>query len=72
VASTLGIVAIRNLVGDPSIPVRERAAIHAAVRRRAYEIWESEHRPDGRDRAHWFQAKVELGIARDAIIQLLP
>ena len=67
-ASTLGIVAIRSLVGNPSIPERERAAIRAAVQARAYEIWESEPRPHGRDWAHWFQAKAEIGIAQDVLI----
>lgn len=68
VASTLGVVVMRSLVGDPSIPERERAAIRAAVQARAYEIWESEHRPNGCDWAHWFQAKAELGVVQDVII----
>jgi hypothetical protein len=45
VASTLGVVTVQNLVGDPSIAERERAAIRAAVQLRAYYIWESEKRP---------------------------
>ena len=28
--------------------------------RRAYEIWEHEGRPHGRDKAHWFLAEAEL------------
>lgn len=68
VASTLGIVAVRSLVGDPSIPERERAAIRAAVQARAYEIWEHEHCPHGRDWAHWFRAKAEMGIAEDVLV----
>ena len=32
-----------------------------AVSRRAYEIWESEGRPEGCDLRHWLQAKQELG-----------
>ena len=27
---------------------------------RAYEIWESEGRPHGRDQAHWFLAEAEI------------
>lgn len=27
---------------------------------RAYEIWESEGRPEGRDKEHWFRAKELL------------
>lgn len=53
---------------DPGIPERERAAVRAAVQARAYEIWEGEHRPAGRDWAHWFRAKTELGIAEDVLI----
>jgi hypothetical protein len=30
------------------------------VRNRAYEIWESEGRPDGCDFEHWTRAKLEL------------
>ena len=68
VASTLGIVAIHSLVGDPRISEREQTAIRAAVQARAYEIWESELHPDGRDWAHWFQGKAEFGIAEDVVI----
>jgi hypothetical protein len=31
-----------------------------AIRQRAYEIWEQEGRPDGRDHAHWTQAEAEI------------
>lgn len=31
-----------------------------AVSRRAYELWESEGRPDGCDQRHWLQAEQEL------------
>jgi hypothetical protein len=30
------------------------------VRARAYERWEGEGRPDGRDTAHWFDAEREM------------
>jgi hypothetical protein len=30
------------------------------IRQRAREIWEAEGRPDGRDIAHWEQAKAEI------------
>jgi hypothetical protein len=30
------------------------------ILKRAYEIWESEGRPHGRDRDHWFLAEAEL------------
>jgi hypothetical protein len=27
---------------------------------RAYQLWEQEGRPDGRDQAHWFEAERQL------------
>lgn len=30
------------------------------IARRAYEIWETEGRPDGRDAEHWLRAEEEL------------
>jgi len=33
---------------------------HEAIRRRAYEIWEAEGRPEGREQEHWIQAQREL------------
>jgi hypothetical protein len=35
------------------------------IRTRAYELWESEGRPESRDLAHWHQAEREVGKARD-------
>jgi hypothetical protein len=32
----------------------------SAIRDRAYQIWEREGRPHGRERAHWQQATEEL------------
>jgi hypothetical protein len=32
----------------------------ADIRKRAEEIWEREGRPEGRDIAHWEQAKAEI------------
>lgn len=29
---------------------------------RAYEIWEKQGRPHGRDREHWLQAVAELAV----------
>ena len=31
------------------------------IRQRAYELWDAEGRPEGRDRQHWDQACRELG-----------
>lgn len=33
-----------------------------AVRFRAYQIWDREGRPHGRDQEHWLQALRELGL----------
>ena len=30
------------------------------ILQRAYEIWESEGRPHGRDKAHWFMAEAQI------------
>jgi hypothetical protein len=38
--------------------------MHEYVQRRAYELWESEGRPAGRDQAHWLQAESEVARAR--------
>jgi len=37
-----------------------------AISRRAYEIWESEGRPEGCDLRHWLQAEEELGASRSS------
>ena len=29
------------------------------IRKRAYQIWETMGRPEGRDREHWLQAEME-------------
>lgn len=34
------------------------------IRQRAYQLWEGEGRPQGRDRDHWHQAAAELEAAR--------
>lgn len=35
----------------------------SAVRVRAYEIWESEGRPSGRETEHWLKALQDLAVA---------
>lgn len=37
------------------------------IRARAYEIWEEEGRPEGRERAHCEQAVRETGASEDEI-----
>jgi hypothetical protein len=36
--------------------------LHERVRRRAYELWESEGCPAGREYDHWLQAERELTV----------
>ena len=51
--------------GPPAAGDSEAAAApspedrEARIRHRAYAIWESEGRPDGREQAHWDQAERE-------------
>jgi hypothetical protein len=33
---------------------------HAQIAKRAYELWETDGRPDGCDVAHWLRAEAEL------------
>ena len=40
------------------------------ILKRAYEIWENEGRPHGRDKDHWFLAEAELStIAAPAMAE---
>lgn len=39
------------------------------IRRRAYQIWEAEGHPHGRDRAHWDQAERELGASASTAVE---
>jgi hypothetical protein len=51
----------------PAIPAASRGRqsdLHERVRRRAYELWESEGRPAGREHDHWFQAEREVATPR--------
>lgn len=34
------------------------------IRQRAYELWEAEGQPEGRDSHHWTQAEAEFAEAR--------
>jgi hypothetical protein len=41
-------------------PDRSSASKEERIRRRAYEIWNREGRPDGEHERHWQQAEKEL------------
>lgn len=44
------------------------AATHeAAIRQRAYSIWEEQGRPDGREWDHWAQASQEI-LSRASVV----
>jgi hypothetical protein len=38
---------------------------HELVRQRAFQIWETEGRPEGRDVEHWLRAEAEVRHAAD-------
>ena len=38
------------------------------IETRAYQIWEEEGRPHGRDHAHWTRASTELAAPEPAIV----
>jgi hypothetical protein len=37
-----------------------KANLRTEIERRAYELWEAEGRPGGRDQSHWYRAEQEL------------
>lgn len=50
---------------------KPRAAAPAAdpqalIRQRAYELWERDGRPEGRDQHHWTEAEQEIAAQRAA------
>lgn len=62
-ASMSTAVAVKDPVRNARAEVVQRAATELsdeAIRRRAYEIWEREGRPEGQAEAHWQRAVVEL------------
>jgi Protein of unknown function (DUF2934) len=44
----------------PGASARHEADLQQRIQQRAYQLWESEGRPEGRDQAHWQQALREL------------
>jgi hypothetical protein len=38
-----------------------------AIRERAYQIWEAEGRPDGKDLDHWLRAEAEVVAIGDDV-----
>ena len=54
----------RTAARKPPSPGPFQDAMYERIQRRAYELWESEGRPSGRDEAHWLQAESEIARAR--------
>jgi Protein of unknown function (DUF2934) len=56
--------AARTAAGKPAALTARNDEMHGRIQRRAYELWESEGRPAGREHAHWLQAEREIARAR--------
>jgi Protein of unknown function (DUF2934) len=54
----------RTAAVKPAAAKRRENDIHERIQRRAYELWESEGRPAGREHANWLQAESEVARAR--------
>ena len=54
---------IKAAAGKPAAK-RRIDEMREYIQRRAYELWESEGRPAGRDQAHWLQAEREIARVR--------
>ena len=62
--STTAKLAPRVAAGSPPAAKRSKDNVHERIQQRAYELWESEGRPAGREHAHWLQAEGEIAMAR--------
>ena len=54
----------RRAAGKGATSKLPKETVQERIQRRAYELWESEGRPEGRERAHWHQAELEITRAR--------
>jgi hypothetical protein len=50
----------RNKWPLSAVPEGRDPGVVEAIRRRAYELWEAEGRPQGHERDHWLQAELEI------------
>jgi len=50
----------RSAKPQPAPPPSAAAPTVEMISRRAYEIWQAEGCPQGRDAEHWYQAEQEL------------
>ena len=58
--ATAAKLATRSAVGKSVTAKRLQDDVYERIQRRAYELWESEGRPTGREHAHWLQAETEI------------
>jgi len=52
--------ATRTATRKPEASARHEGDLQQRIQQRAYQLWESEGRPEGREHAHWQQAQREL------------
>lgn len=52
--------ATRTAAREPEAGLRHEGDLQQRIQQRAYQLWESEGRPEGREQAHWQQAQREL------------
>jgi hypothetical protein len=57
-------VGARTAAAKPAVIGRPKEDVHDRIQRRAYELWESEGRPQGREQTHWQQAEHEIARTR--------
>lgn len=48
------------------------ADLNEQIRLRAYEIWQAEGNPEGKDFEHWLQAEAELSIVAEVTAAKAP
>jgi hypothetical protein len=54
----------RTAASRTAAPRRQKEDVRDRIQRRAYELWESEGRPEGREHTHWLQAEREIARTR--------
>ena len=55
---------VRTVAGKTPAARRPKTDMQERIQQRAYELWELEGRPAGREDAHWLQAESEIARAR--------
>ena len=55
-----GVAEVPSRPLPPPAPLLDTAPTPAEIALRAWQLWEQEGRPEGRDVAHWLQAEAQL------------